>query len=131
MIEQINIENITARLAIVGYTYDANKDGVILPLLWEEVKREICHACNISKVHTCDYAEIERVVTFRLLQAKLKTGTLDGVVIQEIVKKVTEGDTTIEFVNSNTSATDYLSAYFAENSVISKNLIARHRKLVW
>lgn len=131
MIEQTNIENITVRLAAVGYTYDASKDSAILALLWEEVIREICHACNISKVRTCDYAEVERVVTFRLLQIKLKTGTLDGVEVQEIVKKITEGDTTVEFVNSNTSATDYLSAYFAENSAISKNLIASHRKLVW
>lgn len=131
MIEQTNIENITARLAVVGYAYDVSKDGVVLSLLWEEVIREICHACNISKVRTCDYAEVERVVAFRLLQAKLKSGTLQGVAVQEIVKKVTEGDTTVEYANSNTSATDYLSAYFAENSAIRKNLIASHRKLVW
>lgn len=131
MIEQTNIENIAARLAAVGYTYDASKDGVILSLLWEEVEREICHACNISKVHTCDYAEIERVVTFRLLQTKLKTGTLDGVAVEGIVKKVTEGDTTVEYSTGNTSATDALSAYFAENSAIDKNLIVSHRKLVW
>jgi hypothetical protein len=131
MIEQTHIENITARLAAVGYTYDASKDGVILSLLWEEVILEICHACNISKVDTCDYAEIERVVTFRLLQTKLKTGTLEGVAIQEIVKKVTEGDTTVEFATGNTSATETLSAYFVQNSEISKNLIASHRKLVW
>ena len=131
MIEQTNIENITARLAAVGYTYDASKDSVILSLLWEEVIWEICHACNISKVAPCDNAEIERVVTFRLLQTKLKTGTLDGVAIEGIVKKVTEGDTTVEFSTGNISATDALSAYFAENSAISKNLIASHRKLVW
>lgn len=131
MIEQTNIENITARLAAVGYTYDASKDSVILSLLWEEVIREICHACNISKVNPCDYAEVERVVTFRLLQTKLKTGTLDGVVMQDIVKKVTEGDTTVEFATGNTSATETLSAYFVENSFISKSLIASHRKLVW
>lgn len=131
MIEQTNIENITARLAAVGYTYDASKDSVILSLLWEEVIREICHACNISKVNTCDYAEVERVVTFRLLQTKLKTGTLDGVAVEGIVKKVTEGDTTVEFATGNTSATDALSAYFVENSFISKDLIASHRKLVW
>lgn len=130
MIEQTNIENITVRLAAVGYTYDAIKDGLILSLLWDEVIREICHACNISKVSTCDYAEVERVVSFRFLQAKLKTGALD-IAVKEIVKKVTEGDTTVEFANSNTSATDYLSAFFAENSVISKDLIASHRKLVW
>ena len=114
----------------MGYTYDASKDGIILSLLWDEVIREICHACNISKVRTCDYAEVERVVSFRFLQAKLKTGALD-IAVKEIVKKVTEGDTTVEFVNSNTSATDYLSAFFAENAVISKDLIASHRKLVW
>lgn len=131
MIEQTNIDNITARLAAIGYTYDKDKDGVIMSLLWNEVLLEICHACNISKVSTCDHAEVERVVTFRLLQTKLKTGTLEGVAIQEIVKKVTEGDTTVEFATGNTSATDALSAYFAENSVISKNLIASHRKLVW
>lgn len=131
MIEQDNVKNIAARLSAVGYTYDVNNDSFVLGLLWDEVIREICHACNISKVRTCDYAEIERVVAFRLLQAKLKTGTLQCVEVQEIVKKVTEGDTTVEFVNSNTSATDYLSAYFAENSAISKNLIASHRKLVW
>lgn len=131
MIEQTNIENITARLAAVGYTYDASKDSVILSLLWEEVIREICHACNISKVDTCDYAEVERVVTFRLLQTKLKTGTLEGIAIEGIVKKVTEGDTTVEFATGNTSATETLSAYFAENSAISNNLIASHRKLVW
>ena len=131
MIEESNIANITERLAAIGYAYDASKDGVAISLLWNEVLLEICHACNISKVNACDYAEIERVVTFRLLQAKLKTGTLESIEVQEIVKKVTEGDTTVEFSNSNTSATDYLSAYFAENSAISKNLIARHRKLVW
>lgn len=131
MIEQTNIENITARLAAVGYTYNARQDGVILSLLWNEVILEICHACNISNVDTCDYAEVERVVTFRLLQTKLKTGTLDGVVMQDIVKKVTEGDTTVEFATGNTSATETLSAYFVQNSEISKNLIASHRKLVW
>ena len=131
MIEQTNIENITVRLAAMGYTYDASKDGIVLSLLWEEVIREICHACNISNVHTCDYAEIERVAAFRLLQAKLKSGTLEGVAIQEIVKKVTEGDTTVEFATGNTSAADSLASYFKSQTSISKKLIARHRKLVW
>lgn len=131
MIERTNVENIITWLVSVGYTYDESKDSVILSLLWDEVIREICHACNISKVSTCDYAEIERVVAFRLLQTKLKTGTLSGVAMQEIVKKVTEGDTTVEFATGNVSSTDALSAYFAENSVISKNLIVSHRKLVW
>ena len=131
MIEQINIENITVRLASLGYTYDASQDRTALGLLWEEVVREVCHACNISKVNLCDYAEIERVVAFRLLQIKLKTGTLGDSVVEQIVKKVTEGDTTVEFATGNTSATDSLSSYFTKQSAISKNLIARHRKLVW
>ena len=131
MIEQTNINNITARLEAIGYIVDKSKDGFVLSLLWEEVIREICHACNISKVKPCDYAEVERVVSFRLLQAKLKTGNLNGIEIQEVVKRVTEGETTVEYANSNTSAIDYLSAYFAENSKISKDLIISHRKLVW
>lgn len=131
MIEQANIENITARLATIGYTYDASKDGSYLFLLWDEVEREICHACNISKVPSCDYAEIERVVSFRLLQLKLKTGSLDGVKVEDVVKKITEGDTTTEFATGSSGATDQLASYFSKNSTISKNLIARHRKLVW
>lgn len=131
MIEQTSIDNITTRLAAVGYTYDASKDSEILSLLWEVATREICHACNISKVNPCDYAEIERVVAFRLLLTKLKFGTLDGIAVEGIVKKVTEGDTTVEYATGSTSAADVLSKYFADNSVISKNLIASHRKLVW
>lgn len=131
MIEQQNIDNIITWLAAVGYTYNAATDGAILTLLWDDVINEVFHGCNISSVSPCDYAEIERVTAFRLLQIKLKVGTLTGVAIDAIVKKVTEGDTTVEYAVGNTSASDNLAKYFAENSVISKSLIARHRKLVW
>ena len=130
MIEQVNIDNIRIHCAAVGYQLD-DSEIPLLTLIWEGVENEIIHACNISKIPACDYAEIERVVAYRLMLTKLRSGGLNGVQVDGIVKKITEGDTTVEFSAGNSSATDSLASYFKSQTSISRKLIASHRKLVW
>lgn len=123
------IETIKSRLASLGYQAD-NNDIFALRFVLTQVENHIKNFCNIDAIP----AELETVVVDRVcgtfLNQKKASGQLTGAQIEGVVKRITDGDTTVEFA-SNTDAETVFNSYI--NNLVNGNDgdLIRFRKLCW
>lgn len=125
----MDLEKIKLRLKSLGYEV-VEGDEFALTFIMSKVEQHIKHYCNIEFIPEClEYVFID-MVAGEFLQTKKSTGQLTSLQIEPIVKKIQDGDTTVEF-----SATADMDAMF--NQLTDKLIhgyesdLLRHRKLVW
>lgn len=125
----MELEKIKLRLKSLGYE-PTEADDFALDFVMKKTEQHIKHFCNISEIPECmEYVFID-MVCGEFLNSKKSTGQLSALQIEPIVKKIQDGDTTVEF-----SATVDTDAMF--NKLIDKLIngyepdLLRHRKLVW
>lgn len=124
--------NVIARLGSLGYTYNAGTDSFAIDLILGKIEARICHTCNISTIPSgCMDAEITDAACGVFLSGKKATGQLTGIVLEGIVKAITEGDAKVEFATGSTGANDVFDAYMKKLSDIDPEALISHRKLVW
>lgn len=123
------IEQVKARLASLGYeVVEADDFGIQFAV--QKAEQYIKHFCNINEVPDClSHVLIDKAAGDFLLTKK-SLGQLSSIQIEPIVKKIQEGDATVEY-----AATVDREATF--NAFLDKmvhgqdsELIA-HRKLRW
>lgn len=123
------IETIKSRLASLGYEAD-NNDIFALRFVLTQVENHIKNFCNVNEIP----AELETVVVDRVcgtfLNQKKASGQLTGAQIKGVAKRITDGDTTVEFA-SNTDAETIFNSYI--NGLVNGNDsdLIRFRKLCW
>lgn len=123
------IETIKSRLASLGYQAD-NNDIFALRFVLTQVENHIKNFCNIDTIP----AELETHVVDRVcgtfLNQKKASGQLTSAQIEGVVKRITDGDTTVEFA-SNTDAETIFNSYI--NGLVNGNDsdLIRFRKLCW
>ena len=125
----MELDKIKLRLKSLGYEV-VEGDELALNFVMSKVEQHIKHYCNIDVVPEClEYVFID-MVAGEFLQSKKSTGQLSALQIEPIVKKIQDGDTTVEF-----SATADMDTMF--NQLTDKLIhgyeqdLLRHRKLVW
>lgn len=125
----MDLEKIKLRLKSLGYEV-VEGDDFALTYIMGKVEQHIKHFCNIDEVPEClEYVFID-MVAGEFLQAKQNTGQLTESQIEPIIKKIQDGDTTVEY----SSTVDSLVMF---NQLVDKlingykNDLIRHRKLVW
>ena len=125
----MDLEKIKLRLKSLGYEV-VEGDEFAINFVMSKVEQHIKHYCNINEVPEClEYVFID-MVAGEFLQSKKSTGQLSALQIEPIVKRIQDGDTTVEF-----SATADMDAMF--NQLTDKLIhgyepdLLRHRKLVW
>ena len=123
------IENVKQRLASLGYEC-VESDDFALDFVIKKAEQHIKHFCNISSVPDClEYAMIDMVCGDFLMQKKTM-GQLTSIQIEGIVKRLTEGDTTVEY-NVTTDREATFNAYL-DKMVSGHNAdLLAHRKLRW
>lgn len=129
----ITIDNIKARLLSLGYEATDN-DTFALGFLQTKEENYVKHFCNIKEIPEC----LDPVIIDKICGEFLKQKSVMGSSEEEggssvtatdgVVKKITNGDTTVEYDTSSSATSgstinDLTSGY-------EENLI-RHRKLVW
>lgn len=123
------IETIKSRLKSLGYEAD-NNDIFALQFVLTQVENHIKNFCNISEIP----AELNTVVVDRVcgtfLNQKKASGQLTGAQIEGVVKRIADGDTTVEFAG-NTDAETVFNSYI--NNLVNGNDsdLIRFRKLCW
>ena len=123
------IEKVKQRLTSLGYEC-VESDDFALDFVIKKVEQYIKHFCNISSVPDClEYAMIDMVCGDFLMQKKTM-GQLTSIQIEGIVKRLTEGDTTIEY-NVTTDREATFNAYL-DKMVSGHNAdLLAHRKMRW
>lgn len=123
------IENVKQRLKSLGYEC-VESDDFALDFVIKKAEQHIKHFCNISSVPDClEYAMIDMVCGDFLMQKKTM-GQLTSIQIEGIVKRLTEGDTTVEY-NVTTDREATFNAYLDKMVTGHKADLLAHRKLRW
>lgn len=123
------IENIKERLASLGYEC-VESDDFALKFTIDKAEQHIKHFCNISEVPACLEHVLVDMVCGEFLLAKKSMGQLSSVQIEPIVKRLTEGDTTVEY-NATTDREATFNAYLTKMAHGHEADLLAHRKLRW
>lgn len=129
----ITIDNIKERLLSLGYETTDN-DTFALGFLQTKEENYVKHFCNIKEIPEClDQVIIDKICGEFLSQKKATgSSSTDGgtntMGASGVVKKIQDGDTTVEFevssnITFNTVVKDLTKSYEEE--------LIRHRKICW
>lgn len=136
----MELEKIKLRLKSLGYE-PTEADDFALDFVMKKTEQHIKHFCNISSIPDClEYVFID-MAAGEFLQTKKSLGQLSIEQVEQItgtaepaIKKIQDGDTTIEYQSVNTTAVDSTTLF---NNLMDKLIngyetdLIRHRKLVW
>ena len=123
------LDEIKSRLESLGYKIVAGDDVAIVFGL-NKVEQHIKHFCNISEIPDClKYVTVD-MVCGEFLQSKKAMGQLSSVQIDQIVKKIQDGDTTVEYATTTDPEAVFNSYLNKLTTGYTEDLIA-HRKLKW
>ena len=120
------IDEIKTRLASLGYEAIDDDDGIIQYLILK-VEEEIKNATNLSEVPEGLKYEMLEAVCGEFLQMALITGKLEN--IEQVVKSIKEGDTTITLGETMTPQSQ-LSACL-RSFKLNKSALAKYRVFSW
>ena len=125
----MNLETVKMRLKSLGYEV-VQEDHIALDFAMKQVEQKIKHFCNISVIPSCLEPVFVDMSAGTFLQAKKSLGQLTSVHIEPIVKKIQDGDTTVEM--SATLDAEVVFNQFIDSLVNGHNeSLLAHRKLVW
>lgn len=127
----MELEEIKTHLKALGYECTEDDDHMLEHLIGQ-VETYIKHYCNIPTVPQClNHVWLNRVCG-EFLQFKKSTGTLTGIEIEQVIKSVKDGDTTVEYATSTQTDSETLfNTYIKKLTDSHKTDLLRHRKLVW
>lgn len=123
------IETVKERLASLGYTC-TDEDAFALQFCIDKVNQHIQHFCNISEVPACLETVQVDMVCGEFLLAKKTMGQLTSVQIEPIVKRLTAGDTTVEYTGTADREATF-NAYLDKMIHGHQSDLIAHRKLRW
>lgn len=123
------IETIKQRLASLGYEC-VDSDDFALQFVISKVEQNIKHFCNISEIPACLEQVMVDMVCGDFLMQKKTMGQLTSVQIEPIVKRLTEGDTTVEYT-ATTDREATFNAYLDKMIHGHQSDLLAHRKLRW
>ena len=123
------IENVKQRLTSLGYEC-VESDDFALDFVIKKVEQHIKHFCNIITVPDCLECTMIDMVCGEFLMQKKTMGQLTSLQIDNVVKRLTEGDTTVEY-NVTTDREATFNAYL--NKMVNGHTadLLAHRKLRW
>lgn len=120
---------VTLRLESLGYNVDFADEEILL-YLQNKIERELCNACNTSKVPDgLHYAVVERICG-ELLKSKYQTGRLNQISVQPAIKSISDGDTSITYSEADSSQKQF-NTLISNLSKSGANDIPKFRKLKW
>ena len=123
------IEKIKQRLTSLGYEC-VESDDFALDFVIKKTEQYIKHFCNITTLPDClEWVMIDMVCGDFLL-TKNSTGQLTSVQIASVVKRLTEGDTTVEY-NATTDREATFNAFLDKMVNGHTSDLIAHRKLRW
>lgn len=125
----MDIELVKQRLEGLGYEC-VEGDDLHIQFLIRKTEQYIKHYCNINEIPDCLTHVWIDIVCGDLLQCKKAMGQLTSVQLEPIVKKIQDGDTTLEYC-ATTDSEAVFNAFVDKLIDGHETELIRHRKLVW
>ena len=125
----ITIDEIKQRLSSFGYAVNSN-DTFALTFLMRKVERHIEHLCNVNEVPDGLDQVCVDIVCGEFLTEKKATGQLTDEQMIEVVKRIQDGDTTVEMAGTSDANAIY-DAFVNRLTNSYEDDIIRYRRLVW
>ena len=124
----MDIDTVKKRLSMLGYEHNESEDSVLQYLI-DKAAQTIKHTCNINNIPEClDYVWCD-MVCGEFLGTKLTTGKLTSIQINQLTRKIKEGDAEVEFA-SGVDPQKRLTLFF-ENMATGGGQLIKHRRLRW
>lgn len=123
------IDNIKNRLNGFGYTL-LETDDFAINFILQKIINDVKHFCNIQEVPECLNNNIVDAVCSEFLQSKKSLGQLSDLQMEGIVKKIQDGDTTVEYVSGSSDSMTVFDNFINSLKLNTNSLIA-HRCLKW
>lgn len=123
------LEEVKTRLDTLGYA-TVDGDDIAIKFAVDKTQVHVKHFCNINEIPECLNAVMVDMAAGDFLYSKKAMGQLTVMQIDQIVKKIQDGDTTVEYATT-TDPEAIFNSYL--NKLIDghyDDLIA-HRKLRW
>lgn len=125
---QITEDDVIKRLEQLGYTPDS-LDLSSINYCIHSVTERITNCCNIEEIPDNFKYEAIDAVCADFLGIKLACGTLPETVVSDVVSKIQEGDTTVEFEGGESSETKLKT--LLDGMVLQLHNLNRFRRMVW
>lgn len=123
---KIELNDVTTRLKTFGY--DATEeDAVLIVYLISSVEKEILNFTNLDEVPEGLKYEWIDAVCGEFLKLAFSAKKLDG--LDQIVKSIKEGDTTVTLAEGMSAESQFLGCVKALR--LNKGAMVRHRVLTW
>lgn len=123
------LEKIKLRLKSLGYEVK-EEDDFALDFVMRKTEQYIKHFCNINEVPEClEYPFIELCVSDFMI-SKMSMGKLESMELEQVVKSIEDGDTTVSFQSGMDANTRFV-VYFEGLMKTQEESLLRHRKLMW
>ena len=122
------LEKIKLRLKSLGYELEDNE---AIEFAMNKTEQYIKHFCNIDVVPDClEYVFID-ISCGEILRDKKATGQLTSIQLEQVVRSIKDGDTTVEFGTGQTSGDDRFDSLV--NKLINGHMdsLVHHRQLRW
>lgn len=125
----MDLEKIKLRLKSLGYEV-VEGDEVALEFAMDDTEKYIKHYCNIDIIPDCLDTVFIDIACGRFLQAKKSTGQLTSMQVEQVVKEIRDGDTTVQFATGKDSETIFNT--FVDKLINGHDVsLIRHRQLCW
>lgn len=123
------LEKIKERLASLGYEC-VESDDFALSFVLDKSTQYIKHFCNIDTVPDCLEWVLVDMVCGEFLLTKKNMGQLTSAQIEAVVKKIQDGDTTVEY-NATVDREATFCALLEKMAHGNDSELIAHRKLRW
>lgn len=125
---QISEQEVIKRLEDFGYEPSALDTRTITYCI-NSVSERICNYCNVDEVPDNFKYEAIDAVCADFLGIKLAVGTFSTAEIDNVVSKIQEGDTTVEFGDTDSPETKLKKCL--DTMVLKYCSLNRFRRMVW
>lgn len=125
----MGIELVKQRLESFGYEC-VEADNWVLQFIIDKVEAHIKHYCNISEIPECLNSVWCDMVCGEFLKSKKATGNLTSIQVEQIVSKIKDGDTEVQYA-TGTDSDSYLNSFIEKLTTGYETDLIRHRKLCW
>lgn len=125
----MDLEKIKMRLKSLGY--EVVEDDYIIEFAMNKAEQYIKHFCNIEVIPDClEYVFID-ISCGEILRDKKATGQLTSIQLEQVVRSIKDGDTTVEFGTGSASGESRFDSLVDKLINGHKDALIYHRQLRW
>lgn len=127
----MELDKVIARLAMLGYTYDEEKDAGMLDYSIGWAMMRILNLTNQSEIPDGLCYKTMDIACAEFLKLKKGFGQLSEITFEAVAQSVSAGDTSINFSTDYANPEAAFDASIVYLLTLDEDEISKYRKMVW